>query len=292
VACLRRELDREQREGRWQACADGFWRLDWGVFDELLKVIRTLRRRCPWDRKQTVASTRPLVLNEAFELDEALRSKDRSAIVEELGDHLFMGLFLASVLEAETGVRLKESLAAVVAKLKHRHPHVYGRLRVRGADEVLANWERLKRGKKSGRQLLDGVPVRLPALQQAQLIQERCRRVGFDWDDAGQVMKKVREEIREVERELKRTRRSRTRVAEELGDLLFGLVNLCRHLGVDAEGALKDANHKFRARFAQVEEKFLREGRELGKVPLEEMEKVWQAVKGNGDGEWSGGPVT
>ncbi|MEO0085794.1 MAG: nucleoside triphosphate pyrophosphohydrolase [candidate division WOR-3 bacterium] len=255
------------------------WRLDWGVFEELLLVIRTLRRRCPWDRKQTVSSTRPLILNETFELDEAIRSGDRQAIVEELGDYLFMGLFLAEVLKAEHGFRLEESLRAVVAKLKHRHPHVYGRLRVRGAKEVLANWERLKRGRSQSRGLLDGVPARLPALQQAQLIQERCRRVGFDWKKAGDVLAKVREEIGELDSELRRKRRSRTRTAEELGDLLFAVVNLCRHLGVDAEGALKDANRKFRRRFEQVEEKFRRNGRQLGGVPLEEMETEWQRVK-------------
>lgn len=249
------------------------------MFEELLEVIRTLRRRCPWDRRQTVASTRPLILNEAFELDEALRRHDRQAIMEELGDYLFMGLFLASVLKAETGLRVEQSLNAVVEKLKHRHPHVYGRTRVEGTDEVLANWERLKRGHGQRRGLLDGVPVRLPALQQAQLIQERCRRVGFDWETAVQVLAKVREEVRELDRELRRKRKSRRRMAEELGDLLFALVNLCRHLGVDAEGALKDANRKFRGRFELVEREFGRKGRRLVDVSLEEMEEAWQRAK-------------
>lgn len=250
------------------------------MFDELLQVIRTLRRRCPWDRKQTVASTRPLVLNEAFELDEALRSRNRQAIAEELGDYLFVGLFLAEVLRAENGFRLKESLSAVVAKLRHRHPHVYGRVRVKGAEEVLVNWERLKRSRNRRRGLLDGVPTRLPALQQAQLIQERCRRVGFDWQKVGHVLRKVQEEIGELEAELRRKRRVRARMADELGDLLFAVVNLCRHLGVDAEGALKDANRKFRRRFEQVESEFRRSGKELAEVSPVEMEREWQKAKG------------
>uniref|UniRef100_A0A7C4GG48 Nucleoside triphosphate pyrophosphohydrolase n=1 Tax=candidate division WOR-3 bacterium TaxID=2052148 RepID=A0A7C4GG48_UNCW3 len=269
----------QRSAGAYPACTRRPGRLDSGMFEELMQVIRTLRRRCPWDRKQTVASTRPLVLNEAFELDEALRRRDRKAIAEELGDYLFMGLFLACVLRAETGLRLEQSLETVVAKLKRRHPHVYGRLRVSGADEVLVNWERLKRGRRQRRGLLEGVPVRLPALQQAQLIQERCQRVGFDWKTAGEVLVKVQEEVGELESELRRKRRSRTQMAEELGDLLFAVVNLCRHLDVDAEGVLKDANRKFRRRFEQVEREFQRAGRNLADVPLEEMERAWQRAK-------------
>lgn len=272
---------------------EGKW-LDWGMFDELMQVVRTLRRRCPWDRRQTLSSTRPLVLNEAFELDEALRRKDTQAIGEELGDYLFMGLFLAQVLEETSDVKLREVLKHVVQKLKLRHPHVYGKLRVKGVAEVLANWERIKRGKQNERSILAGLPRALPALQQAQLIQERCRRVGFDWAAAPEVLKKVEEEIGELRAEIsgrrpkskrqgsKRRAESRlrkARVEEELGDLLFAMVNLARHLDVDAEGALKDANRKFCARFQRIEAEFRRQRRELTGVSLEEMERVWQRVK-------------
>lgn len=248
------------------------------LLSELLDVVGKLRRRCPWDRKQTVESTRPLMLNETYELDEALRRSDNEQIVEELGDYLFMAFFLADVLRKERGVRLAQSLRLVIEKLKRRHPHIYGEVKVRGAADVLRNWDEIKRQEKS-RSVLASVPTALPALQQAQLIQERCRRVGFDWDDPQQVLDKVTEEIGELRAELSRHRRNRQRVREELGDLFFALVNLARHLGVDAEGTLKDANDKFRQRFRKVEEQFAAEGRRLTDVTLAEMEAGWQQAK-------------
>lgn len=248
------------------------------MFDELIKVVKTLRQRCPWDRKQSLSSTRPLLLNEAFELDESLRRQDKAAIQEELGDYLFMGLFLARILEEKVGIKLADVLTAVVKKLKERHPHIYGKVKVKGADEVLRNWERIK-GEKGRISILDGIPDRLPALQQAQLIQERCRRVGFDWDKPYEVLTKVEEEIGELKAELNRQKRNRKRIKEELGDLLFALVNLCRHLDLDAEGALKDANRKFRERFQFVEEAFKKQRRKLSSVSLAEMEQGWQRAK-------------
>jgi MazG family protein len=253
------------------------------MFSELMEVIRLLRRRCPWDRKQTVASTRPLILNETYELDEALRECDKAAIAEELGDYLFMGLFHADVAGKELGITLEDSLKGIVAKLKQRHPHIYGTTKVRDAEEVLANWERIKRKHKKTGGLLSSIPVAMPALQQAQLIQERCRRVGFDWDKPEQVLDKVEEEIGELRQELGRGRQSRPRIKEELGDLFLALA---RHLDVDAEGTLKDANAKFRNRFRYVEEHFVARGRELGQVSLDEMEEVWQEAKsGKGKGK-------
>ncbi|UCG43982.1 MAG: nucleoside triphosphate pyrophosphohydrolase [candidate division WOR-3 bacterium] len=252
------------------------------MFDELLEVVRRLRRECPWDRKQTVETTRPLTLNEAYELDEALGSMDKDHITEELGDYLFMGLFLADVLEKELGVRLEDSLAGITAKLKQRHPHVYGDQEVRDADHVLENWERIKRGedKVSGREsVLDGLPKSLPSLKQSQLVQERCRRVGFDWTDLKDVLDKVNEEVDEVRQELAAGTPDHDKVVEEVGDLLFALVNLSRHLGVDAESALRDANRKFIGRFRRVEAEFAEKGRSLDQATLEEMDRVWDEVK-------------
>jgi len=220
-----------------------------------------------------------MLLNETYELDEALRQRDKAAITEELGDYLFMGLFLAEVSGSELGITIEDSLKGVVAKLKHRHPHIYGKTRVRGAADVLANWEGIKRKHRRGGGLLSSIPVAMPALQQAQLVQERCRRVGFDWDKADRVLDKVEEEIGELRQELAKGRKSRARIKEELGDLLFALVNLARHLDVDAEGTLKDANAKFRARFRRIEEHFAAHGRELGQASLDEMEAVWQQAK-------------
>lgn len=249
--------------------------------DRLIALIRTLRRRCPWDRKQTLSTTRPLILNETFELDEALRRRDRQAIIEELGDYLFMGFFLAVVAEQEKGITLRRVIDYVIKKLKYRHPHVFGHVTVRDENEVLRNWERLKQdGVRQS--LLSGIPRALPALQQAQLIQERCRRVGFDWEDAPAVLTKVEEEINELKSELAAPQIRRERVREELGDLLFALVNLCRHLNVDAEGALKDANRKFCQRFGRLERELARQGRGLASATLDEMEKIWQQIKHRG----------
>jgi ATP diphosphatase len=257
--------------------------LDWRVFDELLAIVRRLRRECPWDRKQTVVSTRPLMLNEAYELDEALGSGDVEHITEELGDYLFMGLFMADVLGAEKGVKLEDALARIGAKLRNRHPHIYGAEQVESTEQVLENWERIKQVEKresAGREsLLDGLPPAMPALKQAQLMQERCARVGFDWDDPGDVLGKVEEEVGEIRAELAESRPDRGRVAEELGDLFFALVNLCRHLGVDAESALRDANAKFGSRFRRVEQELARDGRSPTESSLEEMDAIWDRVK-------------
>ncbi len=245
------------------------------MFDRLIDVIKTLRRRCPWDRKQTLISTRPLLLNEVYELDEALGEDNCEAISEELGDYLFMGLFLAHILEEKKGVKLRRVLEGVIKKLKLRHPHVYDDAKIKDTDGVLKNWERIK--KKKGRLLLDGIPIALPALQQAQLIQERCRRVGFDWGKPEEVLDKVKEEIEELE--LASRKRKGRRIKEELGDLLFAIVNLCRHLDVNAEAALRDANRKFRRRFGTVESEIRKTGRGLEEVSLEEMERLWQEIK-------------
>jgi len=178
---------------------------------ELLAVVRRLRRECPWDKRQTVRSTRPLVLNEAYELDEALASGDPGHMQEELGDYLFMGLFLADVLEAERGVKLSRSVKGMVAKLKYRHPHIYGKTHVKDHLEVLANWEKLKAKEKAKRSVLDGLPKVQPALKQAQLIQERCKRVGFDWKKSEDVLDKVSEEVGELQAELSKAGRTEVR---------------------------------------------------------------------------------
>lgn len=255
------------------------------MFNELLKIVKTLRRCCPWDRKQTAGSARPLLLNEVFELDEALRQGNRQAIAEELGDYFFLGLFLALILEKEKGIKLNDIFEMTIRKLKQRHPHIYGNVKVKDADEVVSNWERIK-NENCRSSILEGIPVALPALQQAQLIQERCRRVGFDWRNPDQVLLKIEEEIGELKAERKKAKGKvgirKKQIEEELGDLLFTVVNLCRHLDVNAEGALKNSSLKFRKRFQQVEKEFNRQGKKLNEILLEDMEAVWQKVKRHG----------
>jgi len=271
------------------------------MFEELLAVVRRLREECPWDKKQTVESTRPLLLNEAYELDEALASSDKEHTAEELGDYLFMGLFLAEVLRKEQDTRLEDVLSGIVAKLKNRHPHVYGETKVKDANEVVENWERIKcmepdkkgmnrqaRQERQGadgsghggpgeKSILEGLPRVMPALKQAQLVQERCKRVGFDWSRTEDVLDKVTEETDEVRQELKK--HDHARLAEELGDLFFALVNLCRHLGLDAESVLRGANTKFRKRFQLLEQEFRSQGKSLAHCTLEEMDRVWEQIK-------------
>ncbi|HDQ98700.1 MAG TPA: nucleoside triphosphate pyrophosphohydrolase [candidate division WOR-3 bacterium] len=250
------------------------------ALDELVEVVRRLRAECPWDRAQTVETTRPLVLNEAYELDEALGSADPDAMSEELGDYLFMGLFLADTLRTEHGIRLEDAVQGIIAKLKRRHPHIYGEAEVRDAAHVLEHWERIKQEEKKTREsVLDGLPRSLPALKQAHLMQERCRRVGFDWTDKDDVLDKVVEEVGELREELAHAEPDRARVSDELGDLLFALVNLARHLEVDAESALHDAAAKFGRRFRAVEQDFRGRGRKLEESTLAEMDKVWDEVK-------------
>ncbi len=255
------------------------------MFEELLRVIRRVRKECPWDRRQTLSSSRPLLINEVFELDEALRTHNKKKIQEELGDYFIVGLFIAQLLGEKRGINLKAVEQAAVAKLKRRHPHIYRNLKVKGVDDVLKNWEKIKRGKRK-KSILDGVPRALPALQQAQLIQERCRRVGFDWQNYQEVWEKVEEEMNELKTELKKKplqKRKKSRLKEEVGDFLFALVNLSRHLGVDAEGALKDTNQRFRKRFQRVEEWFQKEGRDISSVSPIEMNERWERVKRRGE---------
>ncbi len=282
--------------------------VNWAMLEELVAVVRKLRSECPWDRKQTVSTTRPLLLNEAYELDEALAAGKVEDIVEELGDYLFMGIFLADVLAKEQGIRLEQIIERVIAKLKKRHPHIYGQAKVTGVAQVLRNWELIKQAEANRegnkRTYLDSLPKTLPALKYAQLIQERCARVGFDWPEPSQVLDKVIEEVNEVREELKRARTASIRktrssaakigkkrseksggskggraVAEELGDLFFVLVNLCRHLGLDAETVLRDANSKFVRRFRLMEQELSRQGKKTGQASLEEMDAVWNRIK-------------
>lgn len=255
------------------------------MFDELLQVVANLRKQCPWDREQDIQTTRPLILNEAYELDEAIGAGDVGHMTEELGDYLFMGIFFSEVLRTEHGVLLEDAIEGVVTKLKSRHPHVYSKGDAQDASAVLTNWERIKRTEKhrqhnGGRQsILDGIPASLPALKTSQLLQERCRRVGFDWTSLHDVFGKVVEEIEELREEVATRSESTERISEELGDLLFALTNLARHLGIDAESALRDGCAKFSGRFRKLEETFALRNRPLGDATLEEMDEVWEQIK-------------
>jgi len=236
---------------------------------------------CAWDRKQTHRSLIPYLIEEAYELKEALLSGQSAHVQEELGDVLMQVVFHAQLASERGAYDFADVANGVADKLVRRHPHVFGNLRGKGrlsAREVLARWESLKLGEGKGKRgLLDGVPRALPALLRAYRIQEKAAGVGFDWPNVRGVEKKLREETDEFHRALgRRDRRAQT---EELGDLLFTLVNLARHLGVDPETALNGANEKFKTRFARMEKGLRERGVPLGDAGLKVLEEEWKKSK-------------
>ena len=260
-------------------------------FDRLVQIIRTLRSPdgCAWDREQTLASLRPFVLEEAYEVVDAMDRDDRSALCDEIGDLLLEAVFVAQICAEAGDFTISDAADAVVAKLIRRHPHVFG-----GTDgdatagrrdlspaEVKAQWERIKTRERAGTpqraMLLDGIPEALPSLLRASRIGARTANVGFDWDDAGDVIDKVDEEMRELREAVASA--DAAHIEDELGDLLFTVANLARKLRVDPESALRAANGKFTRRFCAIEERLAARGRSLHEATADELEREWQAVK-------------
>lgn len=236
---------------------------------------------CPWDQEQTHESLIPHVLEEAYEVVDAIKSGDPALICEELGDLLLQPVLHAEI-ASETGAFDIDQMAhGLSEKLIRRHPHVFGEARADNSEAVLTQWDAIKRQEKGTQKEghLHGIGVGLPALMRAQKLQKKAARVGFDWPDVAPVFGKLREEIAELEEAL--AQGSRTAVEEELGDLLFSVVNLARKLGVDSEPALAAANEKFVQRFHAMEERLNSGERRLGDpgLSLEEMDAAWDAVK-------------
>jgi MazG family protein len=253
----------------------------------LTRLVGVMRRLlapdgCPWDREQTYESMRRYVLEEACEVIDAVENGDRHGLREELGDLLLQVVFLAELGRREGTFGIDDVVAGIVEKLVTRHPHVFGDMDAKTADEVLANWERIKAQEKKGRGLLSGVPRSLPALNRAQRIGEKVHRVGFDWPDARGSREKVTEELGELDRAIESG--DAAAIEEEMGDVLFALVNLSRHVKVDAEGALRRTIDKFTKRFAHVEARVNAEHggwTEAGtpKHPLEVLDRYWDEAK-------------
>ncbi len=232
---------------------------------------------CPWDREQTHGSLRAGLLEEAYEAAATIDAGDVRALQEELGDLLLQILLHAQIATEEGEFQMAHVIAGIDAKLKHRHPHVWGGRPVKGTEEVLQRWEELKQEEKEGeRSVLDGVPAALPALQQADTYSQRASRVGFDWTEAGGVADKVREEMAEVEAATTLEERE-----AELGDLLFAVVNWARWLGVDSEAALRRANARFARRFRGVERMARERGLDMMALTIDELEPLWQEAKLN-----------
>ncbi|MBR1920622.1 MAG: nucleoside triphosphate pyrophosphohydrolase [Kiritimatiellae bacterium] len=249
--------------------------------------LRDPEKGCPWDREQTLESLKPCVLEEAHELLAAMDCpEDKSNYVEELGDVLLQVMFQAVMAEQEGRFTFDDVANAIADKLVHRHPHVFGTVEARDAATVLRNWEQIKQSehrRETRHSALDGVPAALPGLLKAQRTQEKAARVGFDWPDAAGPLAKIEEELGELKAEIAARASDRpadsVRVKEELGDLVFAVCNLARHLKVDAESAVELTTARFARRFRAVEAGAKAAGRRLNDMTLAEMDELWDAAK-------------
>jgi tetrapyrrole methylase family protein/MazG family protein len=252
-------------------------------FDALVAVMARLRDSetgCPWDREQTPQTLKKYVIEEAYEVVEAVDSGQPDKLREELGDLLLQVVF-QSQLASEVGLfDIHDVSRGIVEKLIRRHPHVFGDVAVTGSEEVLTNWEQIKRGEKGYEDrtsILDGIPAGLPALMRALEVSKRVVKVGFEWPSVDQVLDKVEEELGELRQEI--AVQDADRMADELGDLLFTLVNVARQLKIDPEDALRRMTGRFAGRFRHIEAYAQSSGRSLDSLPLEEMEALWQQAK-------------
>ena len=254
---------------------------------EIMTRLRDPEKGCPWDREQTLESLKPCLLEETHELLSAMdRPDDKANYVEELGDVLLQVMFQSVMAEQEGRFSFDDVANAISDKLVHRHPHVFGDVDAKDSATVLRNWEQIKQmehKKESRHSALDGVPAALPALLKAQRTQEKAARVGFDWKDAKGPMDKIEEELVELKAEIAARASAKpadsVRVKEELGDLIFAVCNLARHLGVDAESAVELTTSRFSRRFRAVEQGAKDQGRSLKEMTLEEMDVLWDEAK-------------
>lgn len=252
------------------------------TFDDLVTIMTRLRAPggCPWDREQTFESLKPFVIEEAYEVVDAIDRDDRDGLVEELGDFLLQAVFLSEVAREEGSFDVYDAITAIHDKLVRRHPHVFGDVKADTAEQVLANWEKLKSAerkeeKKGG--VLSGVPQSLPALLKASRLTEKAARVGFDWEQIDDIFAKIEEEVHEL-REAIRTE-SREEIENEFGDLLFTMANIARRMEINAEEALQSTNRKFKRRFEAIEDELDRRGQKFEELSLEQLDAMWNEVK-------------
>lgn len=247
-------------------------------FVKLVSVMDELREKCPWDKKQTIETLRPLTIEETYELTDAITNNDWQGIKEELGDILLHIIFYSKIGTEKQEFTLEQVLEGITAKLIRRHPHIYGDIKVNNDEDVKKNWEQIKmqEGKKS---VLSGVPKSLPAIVKATRIQDKAKQVGFEWENKEDVWKKVEEEILELHEAI--AENNTAHVEEEFGDVLFSLINYARFLQIDAEGVLEKTNKKFISRFTLMEEQVTKQGKILAELSLVQMDEVWDQIKRN-----------
>ena len=246
------------------------------AFNRLLDIMDDLREKCPWDQKQTFESLRHLTIEETYELADAILENDLPEIKKELGDVLLHIIFYAKIASEKKAFDIGDVATAISEKLIHRHPHIYGNIKVNNEEDVKRNWEqlKLKEGKKS---VLEGVPQSLPAVIKASRIQEKVAGIGFDWEQPEQVWDKVQEELSELNEEIKAG--NNENIEKEFGDVLFSMINYARFINVNPENALEKTNKKFINRFQYLERESKKEGKNLADMSLTEMDIYWEKSK-------------
>ena len=245
-------------------------------FADLIQIMNELREQCPWDKKQTIHTLRSMTIEETYELADAVLENDWAGIKEELGDMLLHILFYAKIASEQNEFTVNEVIDGIAKKLINRHPHIYGDVKVNDENDVKRNWEKIKQaeGKTS---ILSGVPKSMSALPKAICIQEKAKKVGFEWDNKEDVWKKVEEEMNELQEAIAANQQQH--IEEEFGDVMFSLINYARFLNIDADVALEKVNKKFIARFKKMEEVALQNGKHLTDMGLAEMDAIWNEVK-------------
>ncbi|PKQ62012.1 nucleoside triphosphate pyrophosphohydrolase [Labilibaculum filiforme] len=248
------------------------------AFERLLNIMDQLREGCPWDKKQTFESLRTLTIEETYELADSILKGETQEIKKELGDILLHIVFYAKIGSETNDFDIADVCDGISEKLIYRHPHIFSNTKVANAKEVEENWEQLKLKEKGGNKtVLEGVPTSLPAMVKANRIQDKVHGVGFDWDEKEQVWEKVKEEMMELETEIKTG--NQDKMEAEFGDMFFSLINAARLYNVNPENALERTNQKFTKRFNYLESKTLKQGRRLKDMNLEEMDKIWEEAK-------------
>ena len=253
------------------------------ALDELLKTFKQLRDPkdgCPWDREQDFKSIASCSVEEAYEVADAIEREDYDSLKSELGDLLFQIIFHSKIAEENKLFTLEEVISELNDKLVRRHPHIFDKHQVNTAKESLSVWEDIKakeRSEKKFSSLMDDVPKNLPGLTRAKKLQKRAARVGFDWKDKQKVFLKLEEEISELK--IENDNNSIDGISEELGDVIFTLVNLCRHYDIEPEDIIRRSNLKFETRFRKMEISSKNKGKEIGKLTIDELEKLWKSVK-------------
>jgi len=263
-------------------------------FEELIKLMKRLRGDggCPWDREQNHESLKKYLVEETYEVIDAIDSGDDNKLKEELGDLLYQILFHAQISEENGTFSINDVLTSGIEKMTRRHPHVFGDAKADSTEEVLKQWDEIKKGEESNKDrkyVVDGLPIHLPALQKAEKLQKKVAKVGFDWSDINDVIGKVEEEFSEFKAEIdhikndlpiaEQTESNRAAIEEELGDFLFSIVNLSRFLQLDTENVLHKAIYKFSNRFKLLEDELEANGKDIEDATLEEMDTTWNIIK-------------